>query len=68
MNKIHIIFILILFITSCRTTYDRELTIRNNIEKFKSDSIKKLTKGINILIQYLIMYQIKKILIFLLTL
>lgn len=44
MNKIHIIFILILFISSCRTTYDRELTIRNNIEKFKSDSIKKINE------------------------
>ena len=44
MNKIHIIFILILFIASCRTTYDRELTIRNNIEKFKSDSIKKINE------------------------
>ena len=44
MNKIHIIFILILFITSCSTTYDRELTIRSNIEKFKSDSIKKINE------------------------
>ena len=44
MNKVHIIFILILFSTSCRTTYDKDLAIRNNIEKFKSDSIKKINE------------------------
>ena len=40
MYKYYFISILIL-IMSCRTTYDKEVLINNNLQSFKLDSLKK---------------------------
>ena len=47
MYKFYLISFLILTIFSCRTTYDKELLIRNNIENFKLDSLKKVNERTN---------------------
>ena len=41
MFKLYILSFLII-ISSCRTTYDKELVIKNNKESFRLDSLKKV--------------------------
>jgi len=44
MYKFYFIGFLIIIISSCRTTYDKELLIRNNKENFQLDSLTKINE------------------------
>jgi len=59
MYKYYIISFLILTIFGCRTAYDKELLISNNKEKFRLDSLKKVSER-NIYIDSIFDYVKKK--------